>query len=68
MGAEEFGIPDDQRRNMSKKASNKRIERTVVGCCHPGSTCAMGAVINPNCQVYDVDSLRVVDASIFLFR
>lgn len=27
----------------------------------------MGTVINSNCQVYDVDSLRVVDASIFPF-
>jgi choline dehydrogenase-like flavoprotein len=68
MGAEEFGILDDQRRNMSEEAFNKHIERIVVGCCHSGSTCAMGMVINPNCQVYDVDNLRVVDASIFLFR
>ena len=67
MGAEEFGISDDQRRNMSEEAFNKRMERTIVGCCHPSSTCAMGTVINSNCQVYDVDSLLVVYASIFPF-
>ncbi|MCP4490554.1 MAG: hypothetical protein GY820_25050 [Gammaproteobacteria bacterium] len=37
---------------------------------HPTSTCMMGsdpagAVVNSDCQVYGVDNLRVVDASIF---
>ncbi len=37
---------------------------------HPTSTCMMGrdpeeAVVNSDCQVYGVDNLRVVDASVF---
>ena len=49
MGAEEFGISDDQRRNISEEAFNKRMGRTVISYCHPSSTCAMGMVINSNC-------------------
>ncbi|MFF4043037.1 GMC family oxidoreductase [Streptomyces sp. NPDC001816] len=32
---------------------------------HPASTCAIGAVVDPELRVYDVAGLRVVDASVF---
>ncbi|MCK1822571.1 GMC family oxidoreductase N-terminal domain-containing protein [Streptomyces sp. XM83C] len=32
---------------------------------HPTSTCAIGAVVDPELRVYDVQGLRVVDASVF---
>ncbi|MEU0403693.1 GMC oxidoreductase, partial [Streptomyces sp. NPDC006197] len=32
---------------------------------HPTSTCAIGAVVDPELRVYDVAGLRVVDASVF---
>ncbi|MFC7010421.1 GMC family oxidoreductase [Streptomyces viridiviolaceus] len=32
---------------------------------HPTSTCAIGAVVDPELRVYDVPGLRVVDASVF---
>lgn len=31
---------------------------------HPTSTCAIGSVVAPDLRVYDVDGLRVVDASV----
>jgi choline dehydrogenase len=31
---------------------------------HPTSTCAMGAVVDPELRVYGIDGLRVVDASV----
>jgi choline dehydrogenase len=38
-----------------------RASQTVY---HPASTCAMGAVVDPELRVYGVDGLRVVDASV----
>ena len=32
---------------------------------HPSSTCAIGAVVDPELKVFGVDGLRVVDASVF---
>ncbi|MEV6329346.1 GMC family oxidoreductase N-terminal domain-containing protein [Streptomyces sp. NPDC051909] len=40
----------------------QRIGQTLY---HPTSTCAIGAVVDPELRVYDVDGLRVVDASVF---
>jgi choline dehydrogenase len=39
----------------------RRASQTVY---HPTSTCAMGAVVDPELRVYGVDGLRVVDASV----
>jgi choline dehydrogenase-like flavoprotein len=38
-----------------------RASQTVY---HPTSTCAMGAVVDPELRVYGVEGLRVVDASV----
>ncbi|MFF5078570.1 GMC family oxidoreductase [Actinoplanes sp. NPDC000266] len=38
---------------------------TAVDAQHGTSTCRMGAVVGPDCRVLGVESLRVVDASIF---
>jgi choline dehydrogenase len=38
-----------------------RASQTVY---HPTSTCAMGAVVDPELRVYGIDGLRVVDASV----
>ncbi|GAA3168285.1 GMC family oxidoreductase N-terminal domain-containing protein [Streptomyces ramulosus] len=40
----------------------RRIGQTLY---HPTSTCAIGAVVDPELRVYDVAGLRVVDASVF---
>ena len=39
----------------------RRAGHTVY---HPASTCAMGAVVDPELRVYGVEGLRVVDASV----
>jgi choline dehydrogenase-like flavoprotein len=39
----------------------RRAGQTVY---HPTSTCAMGAVVDPELRVYGVEGLRVVDASV----
>jgi choline dehydrogenase-like flavoprotein len=39
----------------------RRVGQSVY---HPTSTCAMGAVVDPELRVYGTSSLRVVDASV----
>ncbi len=39
----------------------RRSGQTVY---HPTSTCAIGAVVDPDLRVYGIDGLRVVDASV----
>jgi choline dehydrogenase-like flavoprotein len=40
------------------------VERASQTVYHPTSTCAMGAVVDPELRVYGVQGLRVVDASV----
>ncbi|KAA9159838.1 glucose-methanol-choline oxidoreductase [Amycolatopsis acidicola] len=39
--------------------------QTIVDAQHGTSTCRMGEVVDPSCQVLGTEGLRVVDASIF---
>jgi choline dehydrogenase-like flavoprotein len=40
------------------------VRRAGQSVYHPTSTCAMGAVVDPELRVYGTSSLRVVDASV----
>jgi choline dehydrogenase len=40
------------------------VLRAAQSVYHPTSTCAMGAVVDSELRVYDVEGLRVVDASV----
>ena len=40
------------------------VRRAGQSVYHPTSTCAMGAVVDPQLRVYGFDGLRVVDASV----
>jgi choline dehydrogenase-like flavoprotein len=40
------------------------IERNAQPVYHPTSTCAIGAVVDPELRVYGTEGLRVVDASV----
>ena len=40
------------------------VERASQTVYHPTSTCAMGAVVDPELRVHGVEGLRVVDASV----
>jgi choline dehydrogenase-like flavoprotein len=40
------------------------VRRAAQSVYHPTSTCAIGAVVDPQLRVFGVDRLRVVDASV----
>jgi choline dehydrogenase len=40
------------------------VRRAAQSVYHPTSTCAIGAVVDPQLRVFGVDGLRVVDASV----
>ena len=48
----------------SEKDIFEWVERASQTVYHPTSTCAMGAVVDPELRVYGVEGLRVVDASV----
>jgi choline dehydrogenase len=48
----------------SEKDVFEWVERASQTVYHPTSTCAMGAVVDPQLRVYGVEGLRVVDASV----
>jgi choline dehydrogenase len=46
--------------------SLQRFIRThALGLFHPSSSCAIGAVVDPELAVYGIDGLRIADASVF---
>ncbi len=55
----------------SDEAIDAWVRQNVESAYHPSCTCKMGAdndsmaVLNENCQVRGIDSLRVVDSSVF---
>jgi choline dehydrogenase len=55
-----FSVPDGDS-DEEVMAFIRRAAQTVY---HPTSTCAIGAVVDPELRVYGVDGLRVVDASV----
>jgi choline dehydrogenase-like flavoprotein len=56
-----FDIPESD-----SAADILRWTRGVSGTLyHPTSTCAIGAVVDPELRVFGIDSLRIVDASVF---
>jgi choline dehydrogenase-like flavoprotein len=48
----------------SEKDIFEWVERASQTVYHPTSTCAMGAVVDPELRVYGIEGLRVVDASV----
>jgi choline dehydrogenase-like flavoprotein len=57
---EPLSVPDSD----SEKEIVDWVERASQTVYHPTSTCAMGAVVDPELRVYGVEGLRVVDASV----
>jgi choline dehydrogenase-like flavoprotein len=55
-----FSVPADD----SDEAILRFAERAGQSVYHPTSTCAIGAVVDPQLRVYGVEGLRVVDASV----
>jgi choline dehydrogenase len=58
----EFGEPVDDLGNQG--AIDRWIVATAQSGAHATSTCALGSVVGPDCAVFGVEALRVVDASI----
>ena len=55
-----FSVPEDG----SDEGILTWARRSGQTVYHPTSTCAMGAVVDPDLRVYGIDGLRVVDASV----
>jgi choline dehydrogenase len=55
-----FSVPDGD----SDEAILAWVRRAGQTVYHPTSTCAIGAVVDPELRVYGVEGLRVVDASV----
>ena len=51
-------------RPADRTALHAWIKANVWSYHHPVGTCAMGAVVDAQCRVVDVDALSVVDASV----
>ena len=55
-----FNVPDGD----SDDALMEFVQRASQTVYHPTSTCAIGAVVDPQLRVYGIDGLRVADASV----
>jgi choline dehydrogenase-like flavoprotein len=55
-----YSVPADD----SEDAIMEFVRRAAQSVYHPTSTCAIGAVVDPELRVYGVDGLRVADASV----
>jgi choline dehydrogenase len=55
-----YSVPDGD----SDEDIMRFVERTGQSVYHPTSTCAIGAVVDPQLRVYGIDGLRVADASV----
>jgi choline dehydrogenase-like flavoprotein len=66
-GAEEYNIQESLRGRLDDEALFERLVKTCDTINHGSGTCAMGKVVDTECKVKGVESLRVVDASIFPF-
>jgi choline dehydrogenase-like flavoprotein len=55
-----FSVPDGD----SDEAILAWARRSGQSVYHPTSTCAIGAVVDPQLRVYGLEGLRVVDASV----
>ncbi len=55
-----FSVPDGD----SDDAILEWVRRAGQTVYHPTSTCAIGAVVDPQLRVYGIDGLRVADASV----
>ena len=55
-----FSVPDSD----SDEDLMAFVRRAGQSVYHPTSTCAMGAVVDPQLRVYGFEGLRVVDASV----
>ncbi|KAF2835157.1 GMC oxidoreductase [Patellaria atrata CBS 101060] len=66
-GVQEYGIDESLRNDVSDAALGARLNRTGFSMHHPGGTCAMGSVVDNNCNVIGAEGLRVIDGSIIPF-
>jgi choline dehydrogenase-like flavoprotein len=55
-----YSVPDGD----DDAAILRFVERAGQSVYHPTSTCAIGAVVDPQLRVYGVEGLRVCDASV----
>lgn len=66
-GAQEYGIEEAFRGDVSDAAMNMRLMKTVAILNHESGTCALGSVVDQKCRVKGIEGLRVIDASVFPF-
>ena len=64
-GAQEYGIQETMRGDISDAAMRVRMLKTSRSLNHGSGTCSMGSVVDTECRVKGLQKLRVIDASVF---
>ncbi|KAF8850806.1 choline dehydrogenase, partial [Acephala macrosclerotiorum] len=65
-GTQEYGIDENIRSDISDAAMRNRVFYTSRTLNHGSGTCAISSVVDAECRVKGLESVRVVDASVFL--
>lgn len=64
LGPVEYTVNEALRNDLSDDGICARVKQGGSTVFHFSGTCAMGSVVNSECEVMGIEKLRVVDASV----